>query len=80
MCEKCKLAVDWLYPKLSDADKGHLLMEATCFPFGSPYQVAEQLMDHLANTDGTLEGAIARTYREMDEAMDEIRRQRAAGC
>lgn len=73
MCEKCKLAVDWLYPKLSDADKGHLLMAATCFSFGSPEQVAEQLMDHLANTDGTMDAAISRAHKQMNVAMHETR-------
>lgn len=72
MCEKCKLAVDWLYPSLSDSDKGHLLMSATCFPFGLPEQVAEQLMDHLANTDGTMQAAINRAHRQLDAAMKEI--------
>lgn len=75
MCEKCKLAVDWLYPKLSIEDKVHLLLSATCFPFGSPEQVAEQLLDHLANTDGTMEAAIDRAHRQLDEAMVLIPRE-----
>ena len=75
MCEKCKLAVDWLYPKISDDDKFRLLMSATCFPFGSPEQVAEQLMDHLANTDGTVDAAIARAHRQLDKEMASIPRE-----
>jgi hypothetical protein len=74
MCEKCKLAVDWLYPKLSDDDKCHLLMSATCFPFGSPEQVAEQLLDHLAHTDGTMQAAINRAHEQLDATMATIER------
>jgi hypothetical protein len=75
MCEKCKLAVDWLYPKLSDADKCHLLMSATCFPFGTPERVAEQLLDHIENTDGSMQAAINRAHEQLDAAMAAIPRE-----
>ena len=57
MCEKCVIAVQWIYPELSEEDQMHLLWSATCFPFGGPMQVAKQLIEARDATDGSLEQA-----------------------
>ena len=59
MCQKCVDACLKHYPLLTAEEWGELLMGATCFPFGSPEQVEEQLAELKKNTDGTLGSAIA---------------------
>lgn len=58
------------YPHMDDEELGDLLMEATCFPFGSPEQVERNLIELVENTDGTLQGAIDFTYKQMKEAFE----------
>ena len=73
MCEKCIAAVEKHYPELSDEEGGELLISATCFPFGSPEQIEDQLIELKDKTDGTMGGAIAFAHKELDEAMSKIR-------
>ena len=69
MCEKCVELVNQYYPDLSEEEQGHLLMSATCFPFGDPEDVERQLKELKEKTDGTLHGAIAFVADEMDAAI-----------
>jgi len=61
------------YPHLNDEDLGDLLMEATCFPFGTPEQVEAGLIELIENTDGTLEGALIFANEQMDKAWSEYK-------
>jgi len=79
MCEQCALAVEWHYPKLSDEERGELLMSATCFPFGSPETIEAQLVELKEKTDGTLHGAIVWAHQELDRQMTEFRESHNAG-
>ena len=69
MCQKCVDAVRLHYPQLPEKDYGSFLMGATCFPFGEPEQVAEQLATTRRNTDGSVEAAYAYSEYWMDMAM-----------
>ena len=61
------------YPHLSDEDLGDLLMEATCFPFGSLEQVEKNLIELIENTDGTLEGAFIFANEKLDRQWAEYK-------
>jgi hypothetical protein len=67
MCEKCVEAVKKWYPELPEDQWDDLLMDATCFPFGSPEMVEKQLKELREKTDGTLGGAIIFANEEMDK-------------
>ena len=69
MCQKCVDAVKLHYPQLPEKDYGEFLMGVTCFPFGEPEQVAEQLKTLKRNTDGSVGAAYAHSDRQMDIAM-----------
>ena len=73
MCEQCVLAVEWHYPNLTDEERGEVLMSATCFPFGSPELIEEQLVELKEKTDGTLRGALVFANAELDRQMREFR-------
>ena len=72
MCQKCIDAVKKHYPDLPEKDWGDLLMSATAFPFGDPETIERQLAEAKANSDGTMEGAIAYANKQLDEAMKKI--------
>ena len=78
MCEQCALAVEWHYPNLTDEERGEVLMSATCFPFGSPELIEEQLVELKEKTDGTLRGALVFASAEMDRQMREFREAQKA--
>jgi len=71
MCEKCVMAVEWIYPELSWEDQYDLLMGATCFPFGGPMDVARQLLEAREATDGSLNQALGYADQKMREAMND---------
>lgn len=48
-------------------------MGATCFPAGGPDMIEPQLIDLIANTDGTLGAALAYADTELTQAMDLFR-------
>ena len=73
MCEQCALAVEWHYPHLTDAERGEILMSATCFPFGSPEMIDAQLAELREKTDGTLLGALVFAHAELDRQMTEFK-------
>lgn len=76
MCMKCVQIVSLHYPYLSDEDKGELLWSATAFPFGSPQQLQDQIVELVANTDGTLRSAINYAHDQQDA---QIKRLKAEG-
>lgn len=61
--------IEKYYPGLSDEEANNLLLNATCFPFGSFAQVEENLKELVEKTDGTVEGAIDFSHKQMGEAM-----------
>jgi len=67
--EKCFSAARKHYPKLSKEDHWNLLFGATCYPFGSPEQVEEQLIELRKNTNGTLGHALAYANSQMEAQM-----------
>lgn len=69
MCQACVEAVKRHYPQLPDKDYGGFLMAVTCFPFGDPERVDEQLATMKRNTDGSVGAAYAYADRETDMAM-----------
>lgn len=71
MCQGCNDLMLKYYPHLSDADKGHLLMNCTCFPFGGPDLIEKQLIELKANTDGSLNEAMAYAESQMDKQLAE---------
>ena len=58
MCQKCLKAIQKYYPHLNDSEQRELLVGATCFPFGSPKMVEEQLAELREKTDGSLRAAL----------------------
>lgn len=58
----------------SDKEAHDLLWFATCFPFGSILHVARQLKDLRIRSNGNFDVAMAIADKEMEEAMQEIRR------
>ena len=78
MCERCALAVERHYPHLTEAERCEILMGATCFPFGSPESIEEQLVELKEKTDGTLRGALVFASAEMDRQMREFREAQKA--
>lgn len=78
MCQKCVDAAKRHYPQLNDREIGILLFEATCFPFGSPEQVEEQLVSLKAKTDGSLGAALQLADEETDMAMRDFRSRNVA--
>lgn len=72
MCIKCLEAAQEIYPELTEQDRVRLLWEATAFPFAQPEHIRKQLMDHKANTDGSVQAAINRAAENMDAAMAKI--------
>lgn len=68
---QCFNAASNLYPSASREQVIDLLWSATRFPFGTVGEVREQLQDHLAHTDGSVEAAINRAESKMQEAMGE---------
>ena len=46
MCQQCVDACREIFPEVSDDEMGGFLLETTCFPFGSPKQVREQLVEN----------------------------------
>ena len=77
MCEQCALAAEWYYPNLSDEERGEILMSATCFPFGGPEDVEEQLKELIEKTDGTLMGALCFAEQEMDKQWEDFKKTEA---
>ena len=71
MCQECDNLMAKYYPHLSESERGALLMGTTCFPFGGPDLIEPQLIELRANTDGSLEGALAYAEEQMDKAMAE---------
>ena len=70
MCEKCVMAVQWIYSELPWEDQYDLLMGATCFPFGGPMDIAKQLLEVREATDGSLGQALGyadQKIREINE-------------
>lgn len=43
MCEKCVEACRKIFPEVPDEDMCNFLMGTTCYPFGGPEDVAQQL-------------------------------------
>jgi hypothetical protein len=76
MCEKCVEAVKRWYPELPENQWSGLLLGATCFPFGGPEQVEEQLKELREKTDGTLRGALKFADDEMCAEMDRYQDRR----
>lgn len=75
MCKICVMAVAKYYPELKDPDIGELLMSATAFPFGGPKTIIRQLRELKANTDGTLDAAVAYACAQLDKSMEEFNLQ-----
>ena len=75
MCQKCIDAAKRHYPDFSDEEVGALLMNATCFPFGSPELVERQIIEVRQNTDGSLQSAIDFAHEELDREMNKFRSQ-----
>jgi hypothetical protein len=73
MCNECYNAVTYFYPYLSDEDKYNVLIGATCFPFGNPQQVANQLFDLVENTDGSVTGALAYADKLLSDEWKKVR-------
>ena len=69
MCQGCSDLMLKYYPHLSDDEKGALLMNCTCFPFGGPDLIEPQLIELKANTDGSLEQAMWWAEKKMDEQL-----------
>jgi hypothetical protein len=69
MCQKCLDAVKAAFPEMPEAQYGDLLMGATCYPFGSPEQVAQNIAELRGAGIVTLDGALGYAARKMDEAM-----------
>ena len=69
MCQGCLKAVNKHYPHLNDREQGELLMGATCFPFGKPEQVEEQLAQLRRVTDGSLGHALWWAERDTERQM-----------
>lgn len=69
MCQKCVDAVKLYYPKLPEKKYGDFLFGTTCFPFGEPERVAEQLATMKRDTDGSVEAAYVYAERTTDMAM-----------
>ncbi len=61
------------YPDITVDQAGNLLMNATCYPFGTVEQVEQNLKDAVANTDGTIQAAIFYAADQLDEAWDEVK-------
>ncbi len=78
MCEQCNELVKKYYPNLPEDDYGHLLMSATCFPFGGPKYIEPQLKELVENTDGSLGAAIAFADKQLSKAWEEYRPRRVA--
>ena len=70
MCQQCLAACRKYYPDIPENEIQSFLMGATCYPFGSPDDVAADLKRAAANTDGTIQGAIAFVEEEIERAMD----------
>jgi hypothetical protein len=62
---------------LSEEDCRDLLWNATCYPFGSPEQVAKTLRESWDGGGKTVAGAIDYATAELDRAMDEYRSAQA---
>jgi len=45
MCQLCFDAVHEVFPSVPEAEVGDFLMGTTCFPFGEPHQVRDQLLE-----------------------------------
>lgn len=65
--------IEKYYPGLSDEEANDLLFNATCFPFGSFAQVEENLKELIEKTDGTVNGAIEFSYKQMAEVLSKMR-------
>ena len=80
MCQQCLDIAKKHYPQLNDCDIAELLISGTCFPFGTPEQVEEQLIHAKSVTDGSLGAALSLADTEMDEAMIKFRRDEDGRC
>jgi hypothetical protein len=45
MCQQCVDVCREIFPEVPDDEMGDFLFGTTCFPFGEPAQVREQLVD-----------------------------------
>jgi len=75
VCDKCNELLDKYYPHLSEEDRGHLLISATCFPFGGPEDVERQLIELKEKTDGTLQGALSFADTELWKEMESLKKE-----
>lgn len=69
MCQKCIDAVKQHYPDLEHPQIGQLLMGVTCFPFGTPEQIEDNLIKVKKNTDGSLEAALTFADSELHKQL-----------
>jgi hypothetical protein len=53
MCAECVDACREVFPEVSDDDMGDFLYGTTCFPFGGPGKVREQLVRNRARMQTT---------------------------
>ena len=70
MCKQCDELAKKYYPSLNDKERFDLLIGATCFPFGGPDKIEPQLIELLANTDGSLEQAFAYSDTMVTQEME----------
>jgi hypothetical protein len=75
MCQKCLDAVRRWFPEIGENDIGELLWGATCFPFGGPEQVEEQLRKMHDKGLTTADEAMAYSDSEMERQMREAQAQ-----
>jgi len=73
MCERCIEAVREVFPAVPDADMMTLLWAATCYPFGAPEDVRQQLVAMRDAGINTMDEACAYAETAMDKAMGETR-------
>lgn len=69
MCQKCVDAVQEYYPDCPQQMMGDFLFAATCFPFGTPEKVREQLANMRARGQDTWRKALAYTDEQVTQAM-----------
>ena len=80
MCQQCVDACREVFPDVPDGEMGDFLIGTTCFPFGTPELVREQMQANRAKmTTDDWHECFAIADAEMEAAMAEARAERVAG-
>lgn len=75
MCQKCFDAVILHLPKIPEDKISSVLMNATCFPFGSPENVESNILELKQNTDGSYNQILSYAKKQLDSEYDDFKQK-----